>query len=151
MERRRPAGRRADYRWFRVLTTRFSDNDALGHMNNAVHYTLFDATVCEWLAGKGLLDLTGPEVALVAETGCRYFSEMAFPDTVTAGLRVSHVGRSSVRYEIGLFRNDADEASAEGFFVHVHVDRRTGRPVAMSERRREALRELTLAEGRKEA
>lgn len=105
------------------------DNDVYGHMNNVVHYSLFDTAVNGWLIENGALDIhAGGQIGLVVETGCRYFAEMAFPDVVTAGLRVARLGTSSVRYEVGLFRNDENEAAAEGFFVHVYVDRQTRRP-----------------------
>jgi acyl-CoA thioester hydrolase len=138
-ERPQPSQRR-DYKAFRTLTTRWEDNDIYGHMNNVVHYSLFDTAVNGWLIEQGLLDIrTGDELGLVVETGCRYFTEMAFPDIVTAGLRVARLGTSSVRYEVGLFRNDEAIAAAEGFFVHVYVDSRTRRPQALSEPLRAAL------------
>lgn len=116
-------GRRSDYTVFSQHSTRWRDNDMYGHMNNVVHYELFDAAVNGWLIGAGALNpLGGDQIGLVVETGCRYHAEMGFPDPVTAGIRVAHIGRSSVRYEIGLFRGDADVAAAEGFFIHVYVD-----------------------------
>ena len=131
---------RADYRAFRNLTTRWMDNDIYGHMNNVVHYSLFDSAVNGWLIEKGVLDIhAGAQIGVVVETGCRYFSELAFPDTVTAGLRVAKLGSSSVRYEVGLFRNEAEEAAAEGFFVHVYVDRATRRPLPLAPELRGAL------------
>lgn len=123
---------RADYRTFRTITTRWMDNDAYGHMNNVVHYSLFDTAVNGWLIENEVLDIyRGAQIGLVVETGCRYFAEMAFPDTIHAGIRVAKLGNSSVRYEIGLFRNDEDEAAAEGFFVHVYVDAGTRRPAPL--------------------
>ena len=125
---------RAGYRAFRTIATRWMDNDVYGHMNNVVHYSLFDTAVNGWLIESGALDIHGGDrIGLVVETGCRYFSEMAFPDVVTAGLRVARLGSSSVRYEVGLFRNDEQHAAAEGFFVHVYVDRATRRPKPLSE------------------
>jgi acyl-CoA thioester hydrolase len=116
-----PSPREA-YRAFRTITTRWMDNDPYGHMNNVVHYSLFDTAVNGWLIEQGVLDIhNGERIGLVVETGCRYFAEMAFPDIVTAGIRVARLGTSSVRYEVGLFRNDEREAAAEGFFVHVYV------------------------------
>jgi acyl-CoA thioester hydrolase len=121
---------RAEYRHFTTLTTRWSDNDAYHHLNNVVYYSLFDTAVNEALIRAGLLNVrTSPAVGVVVETGCRYFEPLAFPDTLEAGIRVMHVGRSSVRYEIGLFRQDAPDAAAQGHFVHVYVDRQTNRPV----------------------
>jgi acyl-CoA thioester hydrolase len=116
------------------------DNDIYGHMNNVVHYSLFDTAVNGWLIGQGVLDIhQGAQIGVVVETGCRYFSEMAFPDVVTAGIRVARLGASSVRYEVGLFRNEEDIAAAEGFFVHVYVDRATRRPAPLGEPLRRVL------------
>lgn len=144
-ERPKPA-RRADYRAFRVIPTRWMDNDVYGHMNNVVHYSLFDTAVNGWLVEKGVLDLkAGEQIGLVVETGCRYLGEMAFPDVVHAGIRVARVGTSSVRYEVGLFRNDDDTASAEGFFIHVYVDRATRRPTPLASGLRAAVEEIAVA------
>jgi acyl-CoA thioester hydrolase len=111
------------------------DNDVYGHVNKVVHYSLFDTAVNGWLVEEGVLDLhTGGQIGLVVETGCRYFAEMAFPDAVTAGLRVARIGTSSVRYEVRLFKNESLEAATEGFFVHVYVDRKTRRPMPLNER-----------------
>lgn len=119
------------------------DNDLYGHMNNVVHYSLFDTAVNGWLVEKGVLDIhRGDQIGLVVETGCRYFSELAFPDVVTAGLRVARLGSSSVRYEVGLFRNDDASAAAEGFFVHVYVDRAMRRPKPLGDGLRRALEEI---------
>ncbi|RFC65635.1 MULTISPECIES: acyl-CoA thioesterase [Mesorhizobium] len=118
--------KRSDYKVFRTITTRWADNDVYGHMNNVVHYSLFDTAINGWLFEEGALDFTrGETIGLVAETGCRYFAEMGFPDVITAGIRVGKIGNTSVRYEIGLFRNEDLEASAQGFFVHVYVERAT--------------------------
>lgn len=136
--------RRDDYRAFRTIHTRWMDNDIYGHMNNVVHYSLFDTAVNGWLIEQGVLDIAeGEQIGLVVETGCRYFAEMAFPDIITAGLRVGRLGSSSVRYEVGLFRNDAQEAAAEGFFVHVYVDRATRRPKPLGDRLRATLEAIT--------
>ena len=134
---------RGDYRAFRTITTRWMDNDIYGHMNNVVHYSLFDTAVNGWLIEQGVLDIhRGSQVGLVVETGCRYFAELAFPDTVTAGLRVARLGTSSVRYEVGLFRNDEPQAAAEGFFVHVYVDRESRRPMPLNDGLRRVLQEI---------
>ncbi|MCV0397908.1 MAG: acyl-CoA thioesterase [Rhizobiaceae bacterium] len=133
---------RVDFRVFRPITTRWMDNDIYGHMNNVVHYSLFDTAVNGWLIERGVLDIkAGDQIGLVVETGCRYHAELAFPDLVTAGIRVARLGTSSVRYEVGLFRNDETEAAAEGFFVHVYVDRVSRRPKALAERLRATLEE----------
>lgn len=136
---------RADYRAFRTIQTRWMDNDIYGHMNNVVHYSLFDTAVNGWLVEAGLLDLKASEqIGLVVETGCRYHAEMMFPDVISAGIRVARIGSSSVRYEVGLFRNDEDQASAEGFFIHVYVDRETRRPKPLSEIMRTTLQTIAV-------
>lgn len=143
--RRAGPGLRTGYAAFRQITTRWSDNDVYGHMNNVVHYALFDTTVNGWLIARGLLDPgRGAQIGLVVETGCRYHGEIAYPDLVHAGLRVARIGTTSVRYEVGLFRNDATEASAEGFFVHVYVDAVSRRPVPLSPALRQALAALVM-------
>ena len=140
MTGRQPPVARGDYRAFRTIPTRWMDNDIYGHMNNVVHYSLFDTAVNGWLIERGVLDIhCGRQVGLVVETGCRYHAEMAFPDIVTAGLRVAHIGRSSVRYEVGLFRNDDETAAAEGHFVHVYVDRASRAPMPLEPALRDAL------------
>lgn len=117
---------------FIALTTRWMDNDAYGHLNNVVHYSLFDTAVNRHLIEAGALDIhAGPVIGLVVHTECHYFEGMAYPDLVHAGLRVAHRGRSSVRYEIGLFANDAPLCAAFGRFTHVYVDRASRRPVAL--------------------
>lgn len=122
------------------LGTRWGDNDAYGHVNNVVYHALFDTAVNGLLIEAGVLDIAASGViGLVVESGCRYHAPIAFPDAVTAGVRVARIGRSSVRYEVGLFRGDAAEASAEGFFVHVYVDRATRRPVLLPGRLRAVL------------
>ncbi|MCG7493532.1 thioesterase family protein [Thalassobius sp. Cn5-15] len=136
-------GTRADYVDFYPLQTRWNDNDVYGHMNNVVHYALFDTAVNGWLMDRGLLDPhTSTTIGLVVETGCKYFAEMAFPDQITAGLRVAHLGTSSISYELGLFRNEEEQASAEGRFVHVYVDRASRRPAPIEGERREAFQAL---------
>lgn len=131
---------RAHYRHFITLTTRWMDNDVYRHVNNVVFYSFFDTAVNQYLMQQGVLDLDrSPVVSLVVETGCQYFSPIAFPDVVHCGLRVAHLGNSSVRYEIGIFRNDEPQACAQGHFVHVACDRQTHRPVAMPAELRRAL------------
>lgn len=136
---------RNDYADFYPLQTRWMDNDVYGHMNNVVHYSLFDTAVNGWLIEHGLLDFQHSDsYGLVVETGCKYHAEMAFPDKITAGLRISKLGNSSVRYEVGLFRNDDQHAAAEGFFVHVYVNRADHRPTPLSTERREILQRLLI-------
>jgi acyl-CoA thioester hydrolase len=123
------AKHRADFRHFHPITTRWSDNDAYGHVNNVIYYHWFDTVVNQFLIAHGTLDIhAGETIALVVETHCNYFSSVAFPDPVTAGLRVTRLGESSVRYEVGIFRGDDDVASAQGHFVHVYVNSATRKP-----------------------
>src|SRR5262249_39665142 len=118
-------------------------NDIYGHVNNVVYYSYFDTVVNRYLIEGGFLDLeTSSVVGLVVETGCRFAKPIAFPDDVTAGLRVAHLGTSSVRYEIALFRGDDDDAAAEGHFVHVYVDRATRRPAPLPDALRSLLTTL---------
>jgi len=123
--RKRPA--RGDYAVWRQATTRWADDDVYGHMNNAVYYELFDTAVNAHLIEATGVDIRAlPAIGVVAETSCRYFREIGFPQPVDTGLVVERVGRSSVVYRIGLFQGDGDEASAEGRFVHVYVDNTSG-------------------------
>lgn len=128
---RTPPGTRADYRAFRTLPTRWQDNDEYGHLNNATYYALFDTAVSLWQIEQGI-EIRGPNATkfLVVESGCRYHAELGFPDILTAGIRIAHIGTSSFRYEIALFGNDSDTAGAEGFFTQVHVGA-DGRPAAL--------------------
>lgn len=131
------------YAHLTTIDTRWGDNDAYGHVNNVVYYSYVDTAVNRWLIARGTLDAQeSPAIGLVVETGCRFFRPVSFPDRVTAGLRVGRVGRSSVRYEVGIFREDEDEAAAVGHFVHVYVDRETRRPVEVPGAVRRALDEL---------
>ncbi len=126
-----------------TLSTRWADNDIYGHMNNAVYYFYFDTVVNRWLIERGLLLLgKSQHIGLVVDTGCSYFAPISFPDEVTMGLRVSKIGTSSVRYEIGMFRADEKTASAQGHFVHVYVDDKTRRPAPIADKMRTALAEL---------
>lgn len=129
---REPFDTRTRYPLFRPIQTRWSDNDAYGHVNNVVYYAWFDTSINGWLIEQGVLDITqGPVIGLVVETGCRYARSISYPEPVEAGIRVAHIGRSSVRYEVGLFTQGHDEAAAAGFFIHVYVDRQTMRPVPL--------------------
>ncbi len=140
---RKPPGARAAYRQFLPITTRFIDNDVFGHVNNVNYYSFFDTAVTHFLVTNSLLSWPGANhFMVVAESSCRYFTEVAFPDRVTAGLRISRLGGSSVRYEIGIFKDDEDTASAEGFLVHVCLDAGTRRPAPLPEAWRRALTPL---------
>jgi acyl-CoA thioester hydrolase len=131
---------RTAYPHFLTITTRWMDNDVYRHVNNVVYYSYFDTVVNQYLIEQGALDIENSEVVgLVVETQCRYFSPIAFPSKVHAGLRVAHIGNSSVRYEVGLYRDDDPLAAAQGHFVHVYVDRDSNRPVALPAALRKAL------------
>ncbi len=120
------------YRAFRRIPTRWSDNDIYGHVNNVVYYSWFDTAVNALLIERGALDIHGGStIGFVVETQCSYFSPLAFPQVVEAGVRVARAGSSSVRYEIALFASGADTSAAQGHFVHVYVDRATRRPVPL--------------------
>jgi acyl-CoA thioester hydrolase len=134
---------RAAFAHHTSIDSRWMDNDAYGHVNNVVYYSFFDTAVNRWLIDRGLLDVQhSPVIGLVVETGCRYFAPLSFPDRITAGLRVSRIGTSSVRYEIALFRNDDDTAAAAGHFTHVYVDRESRRPTPIPASTRDALSTL---------
>jgi acyl-CoA thioester hydrolase len=123
---------RERYKAFRTITTRWMDNDAYGHVNNVVYYSWFDTVVNAHLIEQGVLDIEhGEVIGLVIETQCNYFASLAFPQNVEAGLRVAHIGKSSVRYEVGLFAAGEPLTAAKGHFVHVYVDRATRRPTAL--------------------
>ena len=145
MSDRPTAHTRAQYRHFLPIQTRWSDNDAYGHVNNVVYYSWFDTVVNEYLIAAGALDIqAGTVVGLVVETRCNYFSELAFPQRVDAGLRIAHAGTSSVRYELALFGALGDSASAQGHFVHVYVDRASRRPVPLPAALRAAVERLRI-------
>jgi acyl-CoA thioester hydrolase len=133
------------YKYFLDIQTRWADNDVYGHVNNAVYYFYFDTVVNEFLISKGLLDYEKSEtIGLVVKTNCDYFAPISFPDKVNAALRVSHIGTSSVTYEVGLFRNDENKTSAQGQFTHVYVQRDTRQPVAISTDIRKGLEGLKI-------
>lgn len=136
---------RSHFRHFYPITTRWSDNDAYGHVNNVVYYQWFDTVVNQFLIVNGTLDIhEGSAIGLVVETHCNYFSSVAFPDPVTAGLCVTRLGDSSVRYEVGIFRDDDELASAQGHFVHVYVDRLTRKPTPIPAPARALLQTLVV-------
>ena len=131
MSRPEPRGRDA-YRHFTRITTRWSDNDAYGHVNNTIYYQWFDSAVNALLVGAGLLDIAhGDPIGLVVETGCTYFTPLSFPGEVEVGLAVERLGRSSVTYGIGVFAAGATQPAAQGHFTHVYVGRESRRPVAL--------------------
>lgn len=128
------------YRYYSNITTRWMDNDPYAHVNNVVYYSWFDTAVNGYLIEQGVLDLQeSTVVGLVVETSCQYFSPIAFPDQVCAGVRVAKLGTSSVRYEVGIFREQQQKASAQGYFVHVYVGRDKQKPVEIPANIRNAL------------
>ena len=134
---------RSAFRLFRPVPTRWMDNDAYGHVNNVHYYSYFDSAVNGWLVEQGLLAIAeSPVIGLVVESGCTYFESVAFPDALEAGIAVAHLGRSSVRYRIGIFKAGAELAAAQGHFVHVYVDRASQRPVEIPAHTRAALSRL---------
>jgi len=134
---------RERYPHFLKVPTRWMDNDVYGHVNNVVYYSFFDTVVNEYLIRSGALDIEkSPVIGLVVETQCRYFAPITFPDDIHAGLRVARLGRSSVRYEIGLFKNDDASAAAQGHFVHVYVERESRKATALPPEMRAALERL---------
>ena len=129
---REPLKGREAYRAWREIGTRWADNDAYGHVNNTIYYEWFDTAVNAWLIDAGLLDVeNGNPIGLVVETGCRYARPLSYPDPVEVGLAVEHIGNSSVRYRLGVFAKGANDAAAEGHFVHVYVGRESRRPAEL--------------------
>ncbi len=134
---------RDTYPYVHRITTRWMDNDVYGHVNNVVYYSYFDTVINTWLIQQAGLDIhAGAQIGLCAESHCRYLAPIAFPDVVEAGLRVDRLGNSSVRYGIGLFIEGQDSPAAEGWFVHVFVDRATRKPRPIGEAMRAALQTL---------
>jgi acyl-CoA thioester hydrolase len=144
MSDRPPRLTRPAFRVFRPIATRWMDNDVYGHVNNVVYYSYFDTAVNGYLIDKGLLDFRGGAlVGYVVETGCTFFEPIAFPEVIEAGIAVTSIGRSSVRYCVGIFKAGAERAAAQGHFVHCYVDRATQRPLEIPERMRSVLSGIT--------
>lgn len=134
---------RDDYRAFRSIPTRWMDVDAYGHVNNTIYYSWFDTAINAWMIERGVLDpAAGGVIGLCAESGCRYLRSVEFPGAVDVGIRIGRIGRSSVRWEIGIFLDGETAPAAQGFFVHVFVDRSTMRPTELPGPLRAALGEL---------
>lgn len=139
-EARPPVPTRAAFRWFHRIGTRWMDNDVYGHVNNVVYYSFFDTVINRYLIERGGLDIHGGAViGLAVETGCRFFRPVAYPEILDACLRVAHLGRTSVRYEVGIFAQGSEECAALGAFVHVFVDRVSRRPTPPPAALRDAL------------
>lgn len=140
------ANRRADYRYFLAIPTRWMDNDIYGHVNNVTYYSYFDTVVNEHLVRIGGLDIHRAQaIGVVAETSCRFHRPLSFPDAIDAGLRVAKIGNSSVSYDVALFRAGDEAPAATGRFVHVWIDRTTQRPIGIPERIRAALLPLCIS------
>ncbi len=139
--RRRPVpSRRQDFFHFEDITTRWNDNDVYGHMNNAVHYALFDSVVNRWLHDVGRKHaLRQDRIGLVVHSRCDYHAELAYPHRIVAGLRIDSLGQTSATYRVALFAEHGELAAAEGLFVHVYVDRATRRPQPLTEGLRTAM------------
>ena len=121
---------RSDYNYFSKMSTRWNDNDIYGHLNNVIYYELFDTAVNKWLIKNNLIDIKkGNNIGLIVQSGCNYFSSFEYPEDIDAGIKVTKIGNSSVRYEVGLFKSNDDLASADGFFIHVYVDRISKKPI----------------------
>lgn len=143
MSNRPKPGSRSAFPHFYEMTTRWGDNDAYRHMTNVVYLSFFDSAVCRYLIENGVLDVeTSAVIGMVAETNCSYFKEISFPSVINVGLRIGEQGNSSIRYEIGLFRDSDDLACAQGYLVHVYVERKTGRPVPIPDDIRQAVAPL---------
>jgi acyl-CoA thioester hydrolase len=142
MSRPEPS-RRCDYPHFHAIATRWMDNDLYGHVNNVVYYSYFDTIINAYLIREGGLDIQrGEVIGVCAESSCRFKAAFSFPEAIHCGLKVAHLGKRSVRYEIGLFKAGAATAAAEGSFVHVFVARRTMRPVEIPAGLRTALEKI---------
>ena len=123
---------RSDYNYFFKMSTRWNDNDIYGHLNNVIYYELFDTAVNKWLIKNNLIDIkNGKNIGLIVQSGCNYFSSFEYPEDIDAGIRVTKIGNSSVRYEVGLFKPSDDLASADGFFIHVYVGRVSNKPITL--------------------
>ncbi len=137
---------RADYRHFQPLSTRWHDNDIYGHVNNVTYYSFFDSAVNSYLIEQGGLDIhAGGVVGFVVSSSCDYFASISFPERIEIGLRVGKLGNSSVQYELAVFKQDEEDACAAGRFVHVFVDRRSNRPIAIPDGLRTALSALLVS------
>lgn len=131
---------REDFRNFVSIQTRWMDNDVYGHVNNVVYYSYFDTAVNQWAIEGGFLDIgQSATIGVVVETGCTYFESVAFPEVLEVGVVVSRLGRSSVRYKVGLFRAGQPAICAQGHFTHVYVDRASRNPVPIPAGLRAAL------------
>jgi len=137
---------REHYAYFSTISTRWMDNDVYGHVNNVLYYSFFDTVIARYLIDEGGFEFaTADVIGLAIESSCRYRQPLAFPQQILTGLRVAHLGSSSVRYEVGVFAEDEHTAAADGYFVHVFVTRETNKPTPIPDRIRAALARLEMA------
>ena len=135
----------SSYPHWQSIPLRWKDNDVYGHVNNVVHYSLMDTVINTWLISRGGLDISsGAVIGLCVESHCGYHASVSFPGSMEVGLRVAHLGTSSVRYEIGMYTT-GETLVAEGHFVHVFVDRESRKPVPVSGKLRECLEALRVS------
>ncbi|WP_449431940.1 acyl-CoA thioesterase [Pseudomonas putida] len=143
MSNKRPKPSREDFRRFTRMPTRWGDQDSFGHVNNVTYYSYCESAITEFLVEQGTLDpVNSPVIGLIVDSGCSYFSPILFPDQVDVGMRVTHLGNSSVRYELALFRNDEQEPAAAAHIVYVYVDRASNRAVTLPDQVRSVLAKL---------
>lgn len=136
---------RDQYKYYLQIPTRWIDNDLYAHVNNVNYYAFFDTVIGNYLVEEASFDIAkAPIVAFAVESSCSYFKPLRFPEVIDAGLRVAHLGRSSVRYEIGLFRKKDNDPSAAGYFVHVFVSRTTHDTSEIPPEIRQTLKQITL-------
>lgn len=135
--------RREDFVCTYAITTRWADHDSYGHVQNVVYYSFFDSAISQFLVERGTLDIgNSPVIGLIVASSCEFFASITFPDRVTVGLRIAHLGNSSARYELGVFRNDEEEACASGEVVYVYVDRDSRRSASIPAAVRDELASL---------
>ena len=143
MSEKKAIGRRSDYPYFTAISTRWSDNDIYGHVNNVIYYSYFDSVANHFLIHRGGLDIHhGNMIGLVVNSSCQYHKPLAYPDKLAGGLRVNRLGNSSVEYGLAIFRDGDEEAAAEGYFIHVFVDRHSRKPTPIPDALRNALQEI---------
>lgn len=147
MSNKKIAAKRSDFVAFEQIHSRWMDNDVYGHINNVVYYSFFDTAVNRYLIERNALDIVSSQViGLVVETQCQYFSSIVYPDLIHVGMKVMHLGNSSVQYELAIFKNDDDTASAVGQFVHVYVNRKNNKPTPIPGNVRAVLQQLFKAD-----
>jgi len=134
---------RNDFKWILSMPTRWKDNDKYGHMNNAVYYSVFENAVMTWLEIENGFNLDNESVrCFTVENGCQYHDAVRFPDDLECAVRISKIGNSSVRYELGIFKKQSEHVCATGFIVDVFVDAQTEKPVPVPNEFRQAMESL---------